>query len=77
MAEGSGGGLVAGPLVAGYLEAVGVVAGSFDDSRVGPVAVLRVEVLLAADVGLDCCEDVFPLLRGKGRRHGGRCGLCG
>ena len=65
---------VAGSLVAGSFDAVGVVAGSFDDPRVGPVAALRVEVLLAGDVGFDCREDVFALVRGEsplGRWPGG------
>ena len=43
----------------------------FDDPRVSPVPALRVEVLLAADVSPNRCEDVLALLRGKGRRADG------
>lgn len=60
-----------GALVAGLLDAVGVVAGSLDHSRVGPVAALGVEVLLAGDVGHDSGEDALLVFRGKCRRVGG------
>jgi hypothetical protein len=56
---------VAGAVVAGPSDAVGVVAGSFDDPRAGPVPALRVEVLRAGDVGHDRDEDAFLVLRGK------------
>src|SRR5580658_5024911 len=62
---------MAGAVVAGPLDAVRVVAGSFDDPRVGPVPALEVEVLLAGDAGHDRGEDAFLVLRGKGRRVGG------
>jgi hypothetical protein len=69
---------VAGAVVAGPLDAVGVVAGSFDDPRVGPVPALGVEVLFAGDVSHDCGEDALLVLRGErppGQRPGGgRCG---
>ena len=71
---------MADAVVAGPFDAVGVVAGSLDDPGIGPVAALRVEVLLAADVGPDCREDVLPLVRGErppGQWRGGRRGRCG
>ena len=71
---------VAGAVVTGSFDPVGVVAGSLDDPRVGPVPPPGVEVLVAGDVGHDRCEDAFLLLRGErppGRRPGGaRCGRC-
>jgi hypothetical protein len=70
---------VADALVAGPFDAVGVVAGSFDDARVGPVAAFGVEVALAGDVGPESSEDMFVLVRGespRGRWPGGRCGRC-
>jgi hypothetical protein len=71
---------VAGPVIAGPFDPVGVVAGSLDHPGVGPVTALRVEVLLAGDTGHDGGEDVFPVLRGgkpPGQRPGGgRCGRC-
>jgi len=39
-------------VVAGFLDVVGVVAGSLDDAGVGALAPL-VQVLAAGDVGLD------------------------
>ena len=75
-----GGSAVAGAVVAGSFDPVGVVAGSLDDPRVGPVPAPGIEVLLAGDVGHDPGEDAFLLLRGErppGRRPGGgRCGRC-
>ena len=64
---------VAGSLVAGPFDAVGVVAGPLDGPGVGPVPALRVEVLLAGDVGLDRGAEVFFLFRGErpGRWPGG------
>jgi hypothetical protein len=56
---------VAGSLVAGSLDAVGVVARSLDGPGVGPVPALRVEVLLPGDVGLDRGAYVVLLLRGE------------
>ena len=71
---------VAGAMVAGAFDAVGVVAGPLADPGVGPVPPPGVEVLVAGDVGHDRCEDAFLLLRGErppGRRPGGaRCGRC-
>jgi hypothetical protein len=56
---------MAGALVAGSFDAVGVVAGSFDDPRVGPVAAFRVEVAPACDVGPEGSEGVLMLVRGE------------
>jgi hypothetical protein len=68
-----GGARVAGAVVAGALDAVGVVAGSLDHPRVGPVAALGVEVLFPDDAAntrtaarMRCCCS-----GGKGRRVGG------
>jgi hypothetical protein len=73
-----GGAGVAGAVVAGSFDAVGVVAGSFGDPGVGAVGAPGVEVLVPGDVGHDRGEDAFLLLRGErppGRRPGGgRCG---
>lgn len=66
-----GGSGVTGAVVAGPLDAVGVVAGSLDDPGVGPVPAFGVEVLFASDVGHDLGEGAFLLLRGKGRRVSG------
>jgi hypothetical protein len=44
--------VVAGAVVAGFLDAVGVVAAAFDDAGVGTLAALA-EVAGAGDVGLD------------------------
>ncbi len=71
---------MADAVVAGPFDAVGVVAGALDDTGIGPVAALGVEVLLAADAGPDGREDVLPLVRGErppGLWRGGRCGRCG
>ena len=64
---------MAGSLVAGSLDAVGVVARSLDGPGVGPVPPLRVEVVLPGDLGLDRGAEVSCLLRGKrpGRWPGG------
>jgi hypothetical protein len=35
-----GGGVVAGAVLAGFLDAVGVVAGALDDAGIGPLAFL-------------------------------------
>ena len=73
-----GGSAVAGAVVSGSFDAVGVMAGSLDHPGVGPVPAPGIEVLLAGDVGHDPGEDAFLLLRGErppGRRPGGgRCG---
>jgi hypothetical protein len=60
------------PVVAGFLDVIGVVAGSLDDAGVGALAAL-VQVLGAGDVGGDLVEDVLTLVRGgkTGRRPGG------
>jgi len=50
------------PVVAGFLDVVGVVAGSLDDAGVGALAAL-VQVLGAGDVGGDLVEDVLTLVR--------------
>jgi hypothetical protein len=62
---------VASPVVAGPLDAAGVVAGSFDDPGVGPVPPLGVEVLVVGYVSHDRDQDAFLVLRGEGRRAGG------
>jgi hypothetical protein len=58
--------------VAGFLDVVGVVAGSLDDAGIGALAPL-VQVMAAGDVGLDLVQDVLLLVRGEkpGRRPGG------
>ncbi len=75
-----GGSAVAGAVVAGAFDPVGVVAGPFDDPGVGPVAAPGVEALFPGDVGHDLGEDAFLLFRGEmppGRRPGGgRSGRC-
>ena len=75
-----GGPVVAGAVVTGSFDAVGVVAGSLDDPRVGPVPAPGVEVLLPGDAGHDRGEDALPVLRGERppdrRPGGGRCGRC-
>ena len=65
---------MAGPVVTGSLDAVGVVAGALDDPRVGAMPPFRIEVLLAGEAGRDGAEDAFPLFRGErppGQRPGG------
>ena len=59
-------------VVAGSLDAVGVVAGPLDDAGIGPLSPL-VQVRGAGDAGPDLFEDVLALVRGKkpGRRPGG------
>jgi hypothetical protein len=74
-----GGAVVPDVLVAGFLDAVGVVASSFDDAGAGAVPAAGVEVLVLRDVGLDLGQDGPGVLRGKrpGQRPGGaRCGRC-
>jgi hypothetical protein len=65
---------VADALIAVSFDAVGVVAGSFDDARVGPVAAFWVEVAFAGDVGPEGSESGLVLVRGEsppGRWPGG------
>jgi hypothetical protein len=65
---------IAGAVVAGPFDSVGVVAGSLDNAGVGPVPALLVEVLLHGDAGHDLGEDAFPVVRGErppGQRPGG------
>ena len=65
---------VAGAVVPGPFDAIRVVAGSFDDPRVGAVPALGVEVLFPGDFGHDRGKDAFPVLRGgrpPGQRPGG------
>jgi hypothetical protein len=52
-------------LVAGFLDAVGVVASSLDDAGAGAVPAPGVEVLFPRDVGLDLGQDGLSVLRGK------------
>ena len=69
---------VAGAVVTGAFDAVGVMAGSFDDPWVRAVAAPGVEVLFPGDAGQDTGKDAFLPLRGErppGQRPGGgRCG---
>ena len=67
-----GGGVVAGAVLAGFLDAVVVVAGALDDAGVAALAPL-VEVPRAGDGGHDAGEDALALVRGKkpGQRPGG------
>jgi hypothetical protein len=55
---------VAGAVVAGFLDAVGVVPGPFDDAGVAPLPP-GVEVLRRGDAGGELGADAFPLVRGK------------
>jgi len=48
--------------VAGFLDAVVVVAGAFDHAGVAAVASRRVE--LAGDLGVDAGQGAVPVLRG-------------
>ena len=66
---GGGRASVAGAGVAGSLDAVAVVAGSFDDAGVAALAPFRVG--LAGDLGQDVGQDAVPVLRGETRRTGG------
>ena len=52
-----------------FLDAVVVVADSFDHAGVGAVALLWVG--FSGDLGDDVGQDVFPLLRGESRHSGG------
>ena len=63
---------MAGAVLAGFLDAVGVVACALDDAGVGALAP-GVEVLRAGDGGHDAAEGPFSLVRGEkpGRRPGG------
>ena len=53
-----------GAVLAGFLDAVGVVPGSLDDGRVAAFA-FRVELPRVGDVGHNVAEEPFVLLRGK------------
>ena len=66
------GGGVACAVLAGFLDAVGVVPGALDDAGVAALAFL-VELARVGDVGHDAFEELFLLVRGKkpGRRPGG------
>ena len=69
-----GGSGVADAVVTGSFDAVGVMAGSFDDPWVSAVAAPGVEMRFPGDVGHDFGEDSFLVLRGErppGRRPGG------
>ena len=64
--------MVAGAVVAWLLDAVGVVAASFDDAGEGAFPPF-VQVAGAGDVGADLLDGALALVRGKkpGRRPGG------
>ncbi|MGC2745811.1 MAG: hypothetical protein WA672_21790, partial [Candidatus Angelobacter sp.] len=73
------GAVVADVLVAGFLDAVGVVAASLDNAWAAAVPAAGVEVLVLRDVGFDLGQDGPGVLRGErpGRRPGGAgCGRC-
>jgi hypothetical protein len=55
--------VVAGAVVAGFLDAVGVVPGALDDAGVGAVAA-GVEVVLAGDAGYQPGEDALAVWSG-------------
>jgi hypothetical protein len=61
-----GRGVVAGAVLAGFLDAVGVVPGAFDDARVGALAP-PAEVLGGGDLGHDPVQDALALVRGESR----------
>ena len=67
-----GGAVVAGAVLAGFLDRVVVVAGALDDAGVAALAPL-VQVLRVRDAGRHPGEDALALVRGKkpGRRPGG------
>src|SRR5262245_19060372 len=64
--------VVAGAVVGGFFDAVGVVAAAFDDAGVGLLS-SAVEVAWAGDVGFDLVQGAAWLVRGEkpGRRPGG------
>jgi hypothetical protein len=64
---------VAGAVVAGFLDAVGIMPSSFDDARVGAVPAAGIEILRRRDVGHDPGQDGACPVRGEkpGRRPGG------
>ena len=66
-----GGAVVAGAVLAGFLDRVVVVAGALDHTGVAALAPL-VQVLRVRDAGRHPGEDALALVRGKrGRRPGG------
>lgn len=64
---------MAGAVLAGFLDVVGVVPGAFDDAGIRTFPPL-VEVLGAGDGGHDAAESALLPVRGEkpGRRPGGR-----
>ena len=58
--------------LAGFLDAVVVVAGSLDGARAGAVPSVRVD--LPGDLGQDIWQDVSPALRGGRPPSRWRCG---
>jgi hypothetical protein len=58
--------MVAGAVLAGLLDAVGVVLGALDDTRVAAFP-FRVELPRVGDGGHDPVKELFPLIRGKSR----------
>ena len=59
-----GGGVVAGAVLAGFLDGVVVVAGALDDAGVAALAPF-VELRRAGDVGHDAVEDALLPVRGE------------
>jgi transcriptional regulator with XRE-family HTH domain len=68
--------VVAGSVVARFLEGVAGGAPALDDAGVGAAGAAGVEVPFLRDLGLDLGEELVSLLRGErpGQRPGGRCG---
>ena len=64
--------MVAGAVVAGFLDAVGVVPAALDDAGAGPLAAL-VQVPGVGDAGRHAGEGALAVVRGEkpGRRPGG------
>jgi hypothetical protein len=64
--------VVAGAVVAGFLDAVGIVPAALDDAGAGPLAALA-QVPAGGDVGRHGGERLLAVVRGKkpGQRPGG------
>ena len=61
---------MAGAVLAGFLDAVGVVAGALDDAGIGALAA-AVQPPRVGDLGHDPVQELLLLVRGKkpGSRH--------